>query len=127
VNRICSEVQQVLAAHRDGRLHGWRARAVRQHLRRCEDCQAEVALLEALAALRPGDEPPPPPGLLADLLAAAAPTGVWASVAGPARGAVSGARPALSAAMLVGAAAAGTGVGWGVLRGVRRVNRLRGH
>jgi hypothetical protein len=59
--------------------------------------------------------------LLDDLLATASGGGVRARVAGPARGAVSGARPALSAAFLVGAAAAGTGVGYTVWKGAKRL------
>src|SRR5689334_17649688 len=114
--RRCMEVQRVLPALRDGRLLGWRARAVRLHLRRCADCRSEEALLDTLGALKSA-APEPPAGLLDDLLAAASDGGHRRH----ARGAVSGARPVLSAALLVSAAVAGTGVGLGVHRGVRRV------
>lgn len=124
-SRICTEVQRVLPAYRDERLPGWRRRAVHQHLRRCTDCQAELDLLGTLASLREADRTKPPAGLLDDLLAGAPGGGVRARVAGPARGAVSGARPALSAALLVGAAAAGTGVGYTVWRGAKRMRRGR--
>lgn len=121
--RICAEVQRVLPAYRDGRLPGWRRRAVHQHLRRCTECAAELELVGTLASLKGVDDVSPPAGLLDDLLATASGRGVRARVAGPARGAVSGARPALSAAFLLGAAAAGTGVGFSVWKGARRIRR----
>jgi len=64
---------------------------------------------------------PPPEGLLDELLAQAARPGVKGRAAVPVRGAVSGARPALSVALLVAGAAAGTGVGYAGWRGVRRL------
>ena len=121
--RICAEVRRLLPAYRDGRLPGWRRRAVHQHLRRCTDCAAELELVGTLAALKGFDDTTPPPGLLDDLLATASGRGVRARVAGPARGAVSGARPALSAAFLLGAGAAGTGVGFSVWKGAQRIRR----
>ena len=126
-SRICTEVQRVLPAYRDGRLPGWRRHAVHQHLRRCTYCAAELELLSTLATLKDVDVTAPPEGLLDDLLATASGGGVRARVAGPARGAVSGARPALSAALLVGAAAAGTGMGYTVWKGAKRLRRPARH
>jgi hypothetical protein len=65
----------------------------------------------------------PPDGLLEELLSQAARPGVKGRAAVPVRGAVSGARPALSVALLVAGAAAGTGVGYAGWRGVQRLRR----
>jgi predicted anti-sigma-YlaC factor YlaD len=126
MSRVCDEVQRQLPAYVGRSLPRVRRRLVGLHLRRCPDCQVafsrerEIAAgLEVLAA--PVGEPPP--GLLEDLLAQAADPGLKARAAVPARGAVSGARPALSVALLVAGAAAGTGVGYAGWRGVRRLRR----
>src|SRR3954467_1748653 len=63
--------------------------------------------------------PAPPPGLLDDLLARAHGGGIRERAAVPARGAVSGARPALSVAFLTVGAAASTGVGYAAYKGLR--------
>jgi anti-sigma factor RsiW len=122
--RICDEVQAQLPSYVDGSLSRVRRRLVALHLRRCDECRREEALQRELAAgLAVLAEPPAPPpdGLLEDLLAQAASPGVKGRAAVPARGAVSGARPALSVALLVAGAAAGTGIGYGAWRGLRRV------
>jgi len=124
--RVCDEVQRQLPAYVESALPRVRRRLVGLHLRRCPDCQAEFSAQRDVAAgLRVLSTPaePPPEGLLDDLLAQAAHPGVKGRVAVPARGAVSGARPALSLALLVAGAAAGTGIGYAGWRGVRRLRR----
>lgn len=123
---MCDEVQSQLPAYVDRSLPRLRRRLVGLHLRRCQDCQrafsAERDLAAGLSVLStPADEPPA--GLLDELLAQAARPGAKGRAAVPARGAVSGARPALSVALLLAGAAAGTGVGYGAWKGVRRLRR----
>lgn len=124
MNRICDEVQRQLPAYLRRELSRPRRRLVAVHLRRCPDCRAERAaqerLHDGLAALAAPAEPPPD-GLLEALLADASSPGVAGRAAVPARGAVSGARPALSLALLVAGAAVGTGAGWAGLRAGRTV------
>jgi hypothetical protein len=127
---MCDEVQRQLPGYVDRTLPRVRRRLVGLHLRRCPDCQRAFSAERDLAAgLRvltaaPGDGAgPPPDGLLQDLLEQAAHPGVKGRAAVPARGAVSGARPVLSAALLVAGAAAGTGVGYAGWRGARRLRR----
>ncbi len=124
MSRLCEEVQGQLPAYVDRSLSRVRRRLVGLHLRRCPDCQAAFSAQRDLAAgLRVLAAPveAPPAGLLDDLLAQAARPGVKGRAAVPARGAVSGARPVLSVALLVAGAAAGTGVGYASWRGVRRL------
>src|SRR5579875_479669 len=120
--RFCQETQAQLPALVSGELVGWPARVVRSHVRRCAECSAALAEQEqvtaSLDALR-RDDVEPPAGLLDDLLERAASPGVRERAAVPVRGAVSGARPGLSVAFLTVGAAASTGVGWAVWRGVR--------
>ena len=130
MSRVCDEVQANLPSYVDrsagGGLPRVRRRLVGLHLRRCPDCQrAFSAERDVATGLRVLAEPtePPPDGLLEDLLAQAARPGVKGRAAVPARGAVSGARPVLSVALLVAGAAAGTGVGYAGWRGVRRLRR----
>jgi hypothetical protein len=128
-SRICREVQGQLPAYVGRSLPRVRRRLVGLHLRRCRDCQAEFArqrdVSQGLASLAGATEAPPP-GLLDALLDAAASPGVKGRVAVPARGAVSGARPALSVALLVAGAAAGTGIGYAGWRGARAARRRLG-
>ena len=126
--RFCREAQSQLPTLEAGELSGWSERVVRAHLRRCEACSTEWERqrhVEAgLEALR--ETPPQPPvGLLDDLLARAGSAGRRERVAVPVRGAVSGARPGLSIAFLTVGAAASTGVGYAVFRGVRALRRHR--
>lgn len=124
MSRLCQEVQGQLPGYVDRSLPRWRRRLVGLHLRRCPDCQRAFSTERDVAAgLRVLAAPvePPPEGLLDELLAQAAKPGVKGRAAVPARGAVSGARPALSVALLVAGAAAGTGVGYAGWRGVRRL------
>lgn len=87
----------------DGTLPGWRQRLMRRHLARCEDCAAELdrqqAVAEGLRTL--GENIPrhdPPDELLDAILERVHDPGIRERMAGPARGAVSGARPELSVA-----------------------------
>ena len=102
-------------------LSWWRHRLVNRHLLRCDVCAAEAArqerVVDQLAHLRDGDaaDADPPLELLDQLLDQAADPGLRARVAAPARGAISGARPGLSAVLvlvLLGLAAAAVWVGW---------------
>ena len=134
IGRICREVQAQLPAMVAGTLPRWRRRLVMLHLRRCDACSAELEnqrevaeglqhLGEALAART--EEPPA--YLLDTLLATAEQPGVRGRAAVPARGAVSGARPALSVALLVAGAAAGTAAGYAGWRGARAVRGRLDH
>ena len=120
--RFCREAQAQLPFLVSGELTGWGARVVRAHVKRCAACSAELArqeqLSSALASLR--DSPPePPPGLLDDLLRRARGGSLRERAAVPARGAVSGARPAMSVAFLTVGAAASTGIGYAAWKGAR--------
>lgn len=124
MSRLCGEVQTHLPGYVDRSLPRVRRRLVGLHLRRCSACQAAFSAERDLASgLRVLSVPPEPPpdGLLDELLAQAARPGVKGRAAVPARGAVSGARPALSVALLIAGAAAGTGIGYAGWRGVRRL------
>ena len=122
IPRFCRETRAQLPFLVSGELSGWGARVVRAHVKRCTDCAAELARQQevdaALATLRTS-RPQPPPGLLDDLLARARGGSLRERAAVPARGAVSGARPAMSVAFLTVGAAASTGVGYGLYRGAR--------
>jgi anti-sigma factor RsiW len=120
--RFCRETRAQLPFLVNGELSGWGARVVRAHVKRCPDCAAELGRQEqvdvALASLRTS-QPEPPPGLLDDLLARARGGSIRERAAVPARGAVSGARPAMSVAFLTVGAAASTGAGYALYRGAR--------
>ncbi|MCU1672430.1 MAG: zf-HC2 protein [Frankiales bacterium] len=126
---MCGEVQANLPAYVDRSLPRIRRRLVGLHLRRCSECGEEFARQRDVSTgLGRLSQPPaePPEGLLEQLLEDAARPGVKGRVAVPARGAVSGARPALSVALLVAGAAAGTGLGYAGWRGARAArSRLR--
>lgn len=130
MNRICREVQGLLpryVAPADEGLTRWRRRLVAMHLRRCPQCGAALRAQQAVSAglealtVPVGEADTPPEGLLDTLLDQARHPDLRARAAVPARGAVSGARPALSAALLVAGAAAGTAVGYAGWRGARAV------
>ena len=109
--RVCQEVQAQLPAYVERTLSPFRRKLVALHLRRCAACQAEFSLQrdlhEGLRSLATSDEAPPE-GLLESLLEHSdSPRG-----AVPLRGAVSGAKPAYSVALLVAGAAAGAGAGY---------------
>jgi anti-sigma factor RsiW len=137
VSRICREVQAQLPGFVDGTLSWWRRRLVGLHVRRCEDCNAELERQRAVAkglnqlGAATATAEAPPEGLLDTLLEQARQPGVRSRAAVPARGAVSGARPALSVALLVMGAAAGTAAGYASWRAGRsvygRIRRPGGH
>ena len=127
-SRICREVQAHLPAFVDGILPWWRRRLVATHVRRCPECGPELerqravgAGLDSLGAAAAAVSDEPPEGLLESLLDQAERPGVRGRAAVPARGAVSGARPGLSVALLVVGAAAGTAAGYAGWRGARAV------
>lgn len=132
-SRICREVQAHLPRLVDGTAPRWRRRLILRHLRRCDDCGAELerqhAVAEGLREL--GDAvveqaPPAPDDLLDAILAKAQTPGLRERAAVPARGAVSGARPELSVAFLIAAALVGTALGMAIWRAGRGVSRLFG-
>jgi hypothetical protein len=131
--RICQEVRTQLPGHVDGTLSRVRRRLVALHLRRCEPCQVEAARqrdvgagLSGLGAVAAEASDEPPDWLLGTLLEQAEQSGVRGRAAVPARGAVSGARPALSVALLVAGAAAGTAAGYAGWRGAKAARGLIG-
>ena len=123
--KVCAEVRANLPSYVDGSLDLVRRRLLALHLRRCRECQAEFSIQRevhtGLASLAAGGDNPPD-GLLEQLLEnAASPRG-----AAPLRGAVSGAKPALSVALLAAGAASAVGAGyvsWMSAKNVRK--RLR--
>jgi anti-sigma factor RsiW len=120
--RFCRETQAQLPFLVSGELTGWSARVVRAHVKRCAACRAELARQEQLGTVFASMKtapPEPPAGLLDDLLARAQGRTIRERAAVPARGAVSGARPALSVAFLTVGAAASTGVGYAAYKGLR--------
>ena len=128
VSRICREVQAQLPGLVDQTLPWWRRRLVELHARRCADCRAELERQRAVAAgldqlgaatAAAAEAEAPPEGLLDTLLQQAERPGVRGRAAVPARGAVSGARPALSVALLVVGAAVGTAAGYATWRTAR--------
>lgn len=132
-SRICREVQAHLPQLVEGTAPRWRARLIRRHLRRCDDCGAELERQEAVAGgLRElgdaavAETPAAPDDLLDAILAKAQAPGLRERAAVPARGAVSGARPGLSVAFLIAAALVGTALGMAIWRAGRGVSRLLG-
>lgn len=126
-DKVHAEVRALLPSYVDRSLGQVRRQLVAMHLRRCADCQAEFsrqrAVSEGLASLAAPVEGPPE-GLLDQLLEnAGSPRG-----AAPLRGAVSGARPAYSAALLLAGAVTAAGAGyasWVSARSLRRRMRDR--
>ena len=111
-DKVHAEVRALLPAYVARSLGGVRRTLVAGHLRRCGACQAEFsrqrqvsAGLSSLAAPVDG----PPDGLLEKLLEE---SGTSPRGAGALRGAVSGARPAYSAALLLAGAVTAAGAGY---------------
>ena len=121
--RVCQEVRVQLPAYVDRTLPRTRRKLVALHLRRCADCQAAFSaqreLHAGLASLAEQGEAPPD-GLLESLLEhSSSPLG-----AAPMRGAVSGAKPALSVALLLAGAASAAGAGYASWLSAKNVRRL---
>lgn len=121
VPRRCARVRRRLPLHARDELPWWRRRLVARHLRRCEDCAAQLAREhEVLAQLeRVGEQEQqsladvaPPDELLETLLDQAREPSLRQRVAVPARGAVSGARPGLSVALVAAILALVALAGW---------------
>ena len=122
MSRVCEEVRANLPAYVGKTLDPVRRRLLALHLRRCAECQAEFSIQrevhEGLASLAASGDTPPD-GLLEQLLEqSSSPRG-----AAPLRGAVSGAKPALSVALLAAGAAAGVGAGYASWLSARSVRR----
>jgi anti-sigma factor RsiW len=134
VGRVCREVQAQLPGLLGGTLPAWRRRLVERHVRGCERCGLELERQQAVATgldelgstIAAEEAAEPPADLLDALLEQAERPGVRERAAVPARGAVSGARPVLSLALLVIGAVAGTAAGYTGWRGVRAVRRRLG-
>jgi predicted anti-sigma-YlaC factor YlaD len=122
MSRVCDEVQANLPAYVERSLSPFRRKLVALHLRRCAACQAEFSvqrnLHEGLQSLATSDDTPPE-GLLESLLEhSSSPRG-----AAPLRGAVSGAKPVYSVALLIAGAAAGAGAGYASWLSAKHVRR----
>jgi len=121
-SRVCDEVQAELPAYVERSLSRFRRYLIALHLRRCAVCQAEFSLQrelhEGLRSLTTGDDAPPD-GLLESLLEnTSSPRG-----AAQLRGAVSGAKPAYTAALLVAGAVAGAGAGYASWMSAKHLRR----
>jgi len=128
LKRTCRRVQAQLPRLIADEASPLRERLADRHLRRCEICSAELqrqtAVHEALRAIAPratADTPAPPAWLLDSLLEKAAAPDLRARAAGPARGAVSGARPVLTIAGVAAIAVVGVVVGYASWRLGRRL------
>lgn len=137
--RLCREVRRVLhELGPDGHAidpagaSGWSGRVVRSHLKRCADCRTELAreqeVARGLATVRTAADTAPPADLLDTLLAQAQVhrRGLRGRAAVPARGAISGAKPHLSVALIAAGTVAGTGIGWAAWQGARAARRRLG-
>lgn len=108
MKRRCARAQARLPLVVDGSLPAPRRRLLLRHIGRCDACATELdrqlAVAEGLRGIG-GEaseaETEPPGDLLDTILERVNDPGLRARVAAPARGAVSGARPELSAAALV--------------------------
>lgn len=121
--RVHAEVRELLPAYCGNTLGQVRRSLVAVHLRRCGPCQADFsrqrAVTDGLASLAaPVDGPPD--GLLERLLDQ---SGTSPKVAGPLRGAVSGARPAYSAALLLAGAVTAAGAGYASWASAKHLRR----
>jgi hypothetical protein len=125
-DKVHAEVRELLPAYCARELGPVRRQLIAVHLRRCAPCQAEFskqrAVSSGLSSLATPVDDGPPDGLLEQLLEQ---TGS-SRLHGPLRGAVSGARPAYSAALLLAGAVTAAGAGyasWASAKHLRR--RLR--
>lgn len=122
MSRVCDEVRANLPAYVERSLPAFRRKLVALHLRRCSQCQGEFSvqreLHDGLQALATSDDSPPD-GLLESLLEHSSSP----RTAAPLRGAVSGAKPAYSVALLLAGAAAGAGAGYASWMSAKHVRR----
>lgn len=124
----CERVRAHLPALVAEELPSWRRRLVQRHVAGCVDCTDELArqrqVAERLARMRERVEEgmtdaPVPEDLLDSLLEQAKDPGLRARAAVPVRGAISGARPDLTAAlviMIVALVATAAWAGWRLAR-----------
>jgi hypothetical protein len=122
-DRVHAEVRALLPAYCNRTLGQVRRQLVAVHLRRCGACQAEFsrqrAVTDGLTQLAaPVDGPPD--GLLEKLLEQ---SGTAPRVASPLRGAISGARPAYSAALLLAGAVTAAGAGYASWASAKHLRR----
>jgi hypothetical protein len=124
--RVHAEVRELLPAYCAKTLGPVRRQLVAMHLRRCAPCQAEFSkqrsVAQGLSSLAGPVDEGPPDGLLEQLLEQSGSSRLH----GPLRGAISGARPAYSAALLLAGAVTAAGAGyasWASAKHLRR--RLR--
>lgn len=120
--RVHEEVRALLPAYVGRSLGRVRRSLVAVHLRRCAACQAEFSrqrtVAEGLSALAAPVEGPPE-GLLEKLLEQSGSP----KLHGPLRGAVSGARPAYSAALLLAGAVTAAGAGYASWASAKHLRR----
>jgi anti-sigma factor RsiW len=121
--RVHAEVRELLPAYVGGTLGRVRRSLVAMHLRRCGSCQAEFSRQRAVSAglsSLAGPVDAPPEGLLERLLEQ---SGTSPKGAGPLRGAISGARPAYSAALLLAGAVTAAGAGYASWASAKHLRR----
>jgi len=120
--KVHAEVRELLPAYVARDLGRVRRSLVAVHLRRCGPCQAEFSrqrsVSEGLASLAAPVEGPPD-GLLERLLEQSGSP----KLHGPLRGAVSGARPAYSAALLLAGAVTAAGAGYASWASAKHLRR----
>lgn len=106
MKRTCERVQAQLPGLVAETLSPWRRRLVLRHVARCDTCAGELERERSLRdelqrASATADDEDAPPELLDQILERVNDPGIRGRVAGPARGAVSGARPEYSAAAVL--------------------------
>jgi hypothetical protein len=122
-DKVHAEVRTLLPAYVDRSLGRIRRTLVANHLRRCGACQAEFSRQRAVSAGLSSLAAPvdgPPDGLLERLLEN---SGTSPRGAGALRGAVSGARPAYSAALLLAGAVTAAGAGYASWASAKHLRR----
>lgn len=111
-DKVHAEVRELLPAYCARELGPLRRSLIAVHLRRCAPCQAEFSkqrtVADGLSSLAEPGDAAPPEGLLEQLLEQSGSSRLHS----PLRGAVSGARPAYSAALLLAGAVTAAGAGY---------------
>lgn len=121
-DRVHHEVRLLLPAYVDRSLGQVRRSLVAVHLRRCGPCQTEFSRQREVSTGLAGLAAPvegPPDGLLEQLLEQSG----SGRLHGPLRGAVSGARPAYSAALLLAGAVTAAGAGYASWASAKHLRR----